>query len=89
MFTLHNPIKLNDLSGYFVTSHACPMCDTKVTVTIAPEKLYAYNQGAYAQINEKLTQASGTKKIWMIFRAGYSKEPVRSFRLSTEEIILN
>lgn len=49
MFTLHNPIKLNDLSGYFVTSHACPMCDTKVTVTIAPEKLYAYNQGAYAQ----------------------------------------
>jgi hypothetical protein len=25
------------------------MCDAKVTVTIAPEKLYAYNQGAYVQ----------------------------------------
>jgi hypothetical protein len=25
------------------------MCDTRVTVTITPEELYAYNQGAYAQ----------------------------------------
>ena len=49
MFTLNEITKLDDLSGYFVTSHPCPMCDTKVTVTIAPEKLYAYNQGAYAQ----------------------------------------
>ena len=49
MFTLHNPTKLEDLSGYFVTSHPCPMCDTRVTVTITPEELYAYNQGAYAQ----------------------------------------
>lgn len=49
MFTLHNPTKLDDLSGYFVTSHPCPMCDTKVTITVTPEQLFAYNQGAYAQ----------------------------------------
>ena len=46
------------------------------------------NKGAYQRINETLEQASGNKKIWMIFRAGYSKEPVRSYRLSTNEIIL-
>lgn len=62
---------------------------TKDNAYIHPFGSLITNQGAYAQINEKLTQASGTKKIWMIFRAGYSKEPVRSFRLSTEEIILN
>ena len=49
MFTLNNITKSEDLRSYFVTSHACPMCDAKVTVTIAPEKLYAYNQGAYVQ----------------------------------------
>ena len=49
MFTLHNPTKLPDLSGYFVTSHACPMCDTSVTITVTPEQLFAYNQGAYVQ----------------------------------------
>lgn len=46
------------------------------------------NAGAYQKINEKLPKVSGNKKIWLIFRAGYSKEPVRSYRLSTEEIIL-
>ena len=49
MFTLHNPTKLEDLSGYFVTSHACPMCGDRVTITVTPDKLFAYNQGAYAQ----------------------------------------
>ena len=48
MFTLNNPTKLDDLSGYFVTSHACPMCDVRVTITVTPEQLFAYNQGALA-----------------------------------------
>jgi hypothetical protein len=61
---------------------------TKDNAYIHPFGSLITNQGAYAKINEKLTQAKGTKKIWMIFRAGYSNEPVRSFRLSTEEIIL-
>jgi hypothetical protein len=49
MFTLHNPTKLEDLSGYFVTSNPCPMCNDTLTITITPEKLFAYNQGGYAQ----------------------------------------
>ena len=48
MFTLNNITK-NDNLNYFVDSHACPMCDTRVTVEITPDKLFAYNQGAYAQ----------------------------------------
>ena len=48
MFTLHNPTKLEDLSGYFVTSNACPMCDVRVTITVTPEQLFAYNQGSMA-----------------------------------------
>lgn len=61
---------------------------TKEQAYIHPFGSLITNQGAYSKINSKLTQASDSKKIWMIFRAGYSKEPVRSYRLSTEEIIL-
>jgi hypothetical protein len=49
MFKLHNPTKTEDLSAYLVHSHDCPVCHTSTSVLIAPEKLYAYNQGAYAQ----------------------------------------
>lgn len=49
MFTLMNPTKLADLSGYFVTSLPCPSCNETETIFVTPEKLYAYNQGAYAQ----------------------------------------
>lgn len=46
------------------------------------------NKGAYEKINMKFTRPTDGKKIWMIFRAGYSNEPARSFRLSTEEILI-
>ena len=49
MFKLYNPTKTEDLQGYFVHSHDCPVCHTSATVVITPEQLYAYNQGAYAQ----------------------------------------
>lgn len=49
MFKLYNPIKTVDLNGYTVHSHDCPVCHTSTSVLITPEKLYAYNQGAYAQ----------------------------------------
>lgn len=48
MFTLNN-IRKNEELNYFVDSHYCPMCDTRVTVEITPDKLWAYNQGAMAQ----------------------------------------
>ncbi|MEN9742714.1 MAG: hypothetical protein RLZZ65_519 [Bacteroidota bacterium] len=51
------------------------------------------NQNAHESISKKLNplgqQDSEDTEIWMIFRAGFSKEPVRSYRLSTKEIIIN
>ena len=51
------------------------------------------NHNAHLQFSDRLNQKDSQHKneqeIWMIFRAGYSKEPVRSFRLSTNEIIIN
>ena len=49
MFKLHNPVKSEDLEYYTVTSHPCPTCKATVSINITPDKLYAYNQGAYAQ----------------------------------------
>ena len=49
MFKLYNPIKTVVLNGYTVHSHDCPVCHTSASVVITPEKLYAYNQGGYAQ----------------------------------------
>jgi hypothetical protein len=46
------------------------------------------NEEAYKKINQKFQQPASNKKIWMIFRAGYSNEPTRSFRLNTNEIII-
>lgn len=47
------------------------------------------NKKAYAEINEKLGGIESDRKIWMIFRAGYSKKPTRSFRLDTNELIIS
>jgi hypothetical protein len=49
MLTLLNPVKTEDLAHYVVTSPACPECGEQVSIKITPEKLFAYNQGAYAQ----------------------------------------
>jgi hypothetical protein len=46
------------------------------------------NESVYKTINQKLAKPNSNKQIWMIFRAGYSHEPTRSFRLSTDEIII-
>lgn len=46
------------------------------------------NTSAYEKINKKLGNFSEGKKIWMIFRAGYSKEPARSYRLNVDEIVI-
>jgi hypothetical protein len=65
------------------------MLITKEGAYLHPLGSLITNQEAYKHINEKFTQPSAGKKIWMIFRAGYSKEPERSFRLDTKDIILN
>jgi len=61
---------------------------TKEGAYIHPFGSLITNIGAYKKINEKFTQPKDNKKIWMIFRAGYSDEPTISYRLSTEEIIM-
>tara|TARA_B110000503_G_C6906558_1_gene312883 strand:- start:335 stop:586 length:252 start_codon:yes stop_codon:yes gene_type:complete len=48
MFTL-NKITKNEELNYFVSSLPCPNCDSVLSLEITPDKLYAYNQGAYAQ----------------------------------------
>ncbi|CAB4129001.1 hypothetical protein UFOVP223_35 [uncultured Caudovirales phage] len=52
MFTLHNITKVlagGDQGNYLVTSHPCPSCNSTITITIEPQKLWVYNQGGYAQ----------------------------------------
>ena len=49
MFILNNIVKAADLSGYYAESKPCPNCNYTATVFISPQKLYAYNQGAYIQ----------------------------------------
>lgn len=61
---------------------------TKEGAYIHPFGSLITNVDAYKKINEKFTQPKENKKIWMIFRAGYSDEPTRSYRLNTEEIII-
>jgi hypothetical protein len=48
MFTLNNITKNEELN-YLVSSFPCPDCGTIETIEITPDKLYAYNQGAYCQ----------------------------------------
>ncbi len=61
---------------------------TKENAYIQPFGSLITNIKAYKQINEELAHPAEGNKLWMIFRTGYSKEPTRSFRLSTEEIII-
>ncbi len=62
---------------------------TKEGAYIHPFGSLITNVGAYKKINDKFSQPINDKQIWMIFRAGYSDEPTRSYRLSTDEIIIN
>ncbi len=49
MFTLNVRTKLRDQSAYLIDSKPCPTCGDVLTISLAPEKLFAYNQGAYVQ----------------------------------------
>jgi hypothetical protein len=61
---------------------------TKYDAYLHPFGTLITNQEAYAKMNQIMDSGPAEKKLWMIFRAGYSKVPVRSFRLATNEIIL-
>jgi len=46
------------------------------------------NASAYKKVSEMFRQPGDGKMLWMVFRAGYSKEPVRSYRLDVDELIM-
>ena len=62
---------------------------TKHNAYLHPFGTLITNHEAYAKMNQLMNTGASEKKLWMIFRAGYSKVPVRSYRLSTKEIIIN
>lgn len=47
------------------------------------------NAGANKKLKDRLPNPQEGNTLWMIFRAGYSDVPTRSYRLSTEDIIIS
>jgi hypothetical protein len=63
---------------------------TKDNAYIQPFGSLITNKNAYEAINQQLKSSEDkNKSIWMLFRAGYSQLPARSYRLETNEIIIN
>jgi hypothetical protein len=61
---------------------------TREKAFIQPFGSLITNIGAYGKINKKFGMPVDGKKIWMLFRIGYSEEPVKSYRLNVNEIII-
>lgn len=61
---------------------------TKEGAYIQPTGSLITNIGAYQKMKMMLPPPKNGNVIWMAFRAGYSKTPARSYRLSTDEIII-
>ncbi|HET6995469.1 MAG TPA: hypothetical protein VFI06_10835, partial [Chitinophagaceae bacterium] len=66
----------------------CWLLLTKERACIHPFGSLITNKAAYEKI-KAMFPLPAKGRIWMIFRAGYSKEPARSYRLDTKEIIVN
>ncbi len=47
------------------------------------------NKSAYAKMQKELNIPSGDKRLWLIFRIGYSNTPARSHRLDLDTININ
>jgi hypothetical protein len=66
----------------------CWLLFTKEGAYIHPFGSLITNEKAFNKIKETLKIAATEKALWMIFRAGYSKKPTRSYRLSVDELII-
>lgn len=63
---------------------------TRHNIYMQPMGSLVTNKSAYQKLNTLLdTGSNDSRKIWLVFRMGYSKTPCRSFRLKTEELIIN
>jgi hypothetical protein len=67
----------------------CWLLITKEGAFIQPFGSLVTNEKANKKINSVFTQPTGEKEIWMIFRLGYSKKPAKSFRLATQDYLIN
>jgi len=67
----------------------CWLLITKEGAYIQPFGSLITNTEANKKINNLFTQPKADKEIWMIFRLGYSKKPARSYRLKTNDYIIN
>lgn len=61
---------------------------TEENAYIQPLGSLVTNVSANKKINEKIGLENTDGKLWLLFRAGYSPEPARSYRLSTNDIII-
>lgn len=61
---------------------------TKEGAYLQPTGSLITNIGAFEKMKTVLTLPKSEKVIWMAYRAGYSKEPTRSYRLDTDDIII-
>lgn len=84
--------RFNDTNDWFYAGRMLArtwLLFTQENAYIHPFGSLITNKRAYKKINEVFPQPAANKKLWMVFRAGHSREPARSFRLATNEIIVS
>ncbi|MEP7234276.1 MAG: hypothetical protein ABI778_03170 [Ignavibacteriota bacterium] len=62
---------------------------TKHDVYLHPFGSVVTNKIAHKKFIEQMKIDESDQKLWLLMRLGYSKEPPRSYRLSTQEILLS
>ena len=67
----------------------CWLLITQKGAYIHPFGSLVTNPKANKKINHAFTQPNKGKDIWMVFRIGYSKTPTRSYRLETNDYLIN
>ena len=86
------------LSGPFETFDDWVNCGTylaKIWLEMTRNDIYMHpfgsvitNEGAHAQLVEKLQFDESENKLWLLFRLGNSKEPPRSCRLDLNDLLI-
>jgi hypothetical protein len=46
------------------------------------------NTGAYKTLQSELPSPKQGNELWLLYRAGYSDEPTRSYRLDTNDLLI-
>jgi hypothetical protein len=62
---------------------------TKHNVCLHPFGSVVTNAGAHQEFKTKIGYDKSRGELWLLIRMGYSKEPPRSYRLTTNDILIN